>query len=104
VELEELAQRRVAPVSDREIGKAVVEAVTQERERIRGILQTQLSRSKESEAVEILTAADILQEGSSTPSSPAAPDSFGGPSGIIAAAPSSPGSESAGVKPGRFGG
>jgi hypothetical protein len=79
----------VAPVNERESGKAVAAAFTQERERIRGILQTQLSRSKEPEAVEVLTAADIIQEGTSTPSSSTAPDSFGGPSGIIAAAPSS---------------
>lgn len=66
-DIEEFALRRVSPVSEREIGKAVADAFAQERMRIREIIDSQLSRSKPpEEAVEIPSAVDIVQE--ATPS------------------------------------
>jgi serine/threonine protein kinase/ABC-type branched-subunit amino acid transport system substrate-binding protein len=69
-EIEEFARRRVSPVSEREIGKAVADAFAQERMRIREIIDSQLSRSKPpEEAVELLSAVDIAQEATPSPDS-----------------------------------
>ncbi len=77
-DLEEFARRRVAPVSERDIGKVVAAAFAQERARIRGIIENQLSRAKQPEPVEIVSAADIIQEPTSSTPSSATPGSFGG--------------------------